>query len=97
MSGSIPFDAAGNHVGASSGVGAQAEQVCKNLTAVLEAGGSSLDKVVKVTVFLVDLKDFAEVNAVYERYFAHKPARSCVAVAGLPKGVPVEMECVALA
>lgn len=68
-----------------------------NMRAILEAAGSSLDKVVKVTVFLVDMGDFEEVNGAYERAFGGwRPARSCVAVRELPRRVRVEMECVAV-
>ena len=75
----------------------QTEQVLKNLTAVVEAAGSSLKNVVKVTVFLQDMGDFAEMNEVYARYFPkNPPARSAVEVAALPLGVRVEMEAVAL-
>lgn len=75
---------------------AQTELVLKNLNAILEAGGSSKDKVVKTTVFLKDMNDFAEVNRVYERFFApHKPARSCVEVACLPKNCAIEIEAIA--
>jgi 2-iminobutanoate/2-iminopropanoate deaminase len=72
------------------------ELCIQNLSAVLSAAGSSLDKVVKVNVFLTTMDNFAEMNAAYEKLFVHKPARSCVAVYQLPKGVPVEIECVAL-
>ncbi len=75
----------------------QTEQVLKNLTAVVEAAGSNLKNVVKVTVFLQDMGDFAEMNEVYARYFPkNPPARSAVEVAALPLGVRVEMEAVAL-
>jgi 2-iminobutanoate/2-iminopropanoate deaminase len=68
-----------------------------NLKAVLEAAGSSFTQVIKTTVFLVDMADFAEMNAVYSKAFGdHKPARSTVAVSGLPRGVRVEIEVVAL-
>ncbi len=73
----------------------QTEQVCKNLTAVLEAAGSSLAKVVKTTCFLSDMADFAAFNEVYGRYFTSKPARSCVAAKQLPKGVLCEVEVIA--
>jgi 2-iminobutanoate/2-iminopropanoate deaminase len=73
------------------------EQCIKNLSAVLEAAGSSISKVVKVNVFLTSMDNFVEMNGVYEKFFTHKPARSCVAVYQLPKGVPVEIECIALA
>ncbi|KFY23821.1 hypothetical protein V493_05610 [Pseudogymnoascus sp. VKM F-4281 (FW-2241)] len=72
------------------------EQCISNLSAVLEAAGSSLKKVVKVNVFITTMDNFAEMNGTYEKFFAHKPARSCVAVKELPKGVPVEIECIAL-
>jgi 2-iminobutanoate/2-iminopropanoate deaminase len=74
---------------------AQTEQVCKNLSAVLEAAGSSLDMVVKTVCFLADMNDFAAFNAVYATYFTGKPARSCVAVKTLPKNVLVEIDTIA--
>ena len=73
----------------------QTEQVCMNLKAVLEASGSSLEKVVKTVCFLKDMGDFAAFNEVYAKYFTGKPARSCVAVKELPKNVLVEIETVA--
>ena len=73
----------------------QTEQVCKNLAAVLEAAGTSFDKVLKTTCFLADMGDFAAFNEVYAKYFTSKPARSCVAVSALPKGVLVEVEVIA--
>jgi 2-iminobutanoate/2-iminopropanoate deaminase len=73
----------------------QTEQICKNLSAVLEAAGSSLEKVVKTTCFLADMGDFAAFNAVSARYFVTKPARSCVAVKQLPKNVLAEVEVIA--
>jgi 2-iminobutanoate/2-iminopropanoate deaminase len=73
----------------------QTEQVIKNLSAVLEAGGSSLSRVVKTTCFLADMNDFAAFNEVYAKYFSGKPARSTVAVRQLPKNVLVEIEAVA--
>lgn len=66
------------------------------LSAVLEEAGSSLDKVVKVQVFLTNMNHFPEMNKEYEKFIKHKPARSCVAVHQLPKGVDIEIECVAL-
>ena len=79
------------------GVSEQTEQVLKNLSAVLEASGSSLAKVVKTTVFLADMKDFAAMNQVYGRFFTNEPpARATVAAAGLPKDARVEIELVAL-
>ena len=75
----------------------QTEQVMKNLQAVLEVSGSSLQNVVKTTIFLADMDDFAIVNAIYEKWFdGHKPARSTVAVKTLPKNALVEIECIAL-
>lgn len=73
----------------------QTEQVCKNLCAVLEAAGTSIEKVVKTTCFLADMNDFATFNGVYGKYFTGKPARSCVAVKTLPKNVLVEVEVIA--
>ena len=77
------------------GIAAQAEQSCKNVGAILEAAGSGFDKVVKTTCFLADMGDFAAFNEVYARYFTTKPARSCVAVKDLPKGVLCEIEAIA--
>jgi 2-iminobutanoate/2-iminopropanoate deaminase len=74
----------------------QAEQSCKNVGAVLEAGGSSFAQVVKTTCFLADMGDFPTFNGIYEKYFVSKPARSCVAVRSLPKGVLCEIEAVAV-
>lgn len=73
----------------------QTHQVCKNLKAVLEAAGSSLDKAVKTVCFLKNMSDFAAFNGIYGEYFTSKPARSCVAAAALPKDVLVEVEVVA--
>lgn len=78
-----------------AGIKAQTEQVCKNLSAVLEAAGTSLDKAIKTTCFLAEMADFTEFNEVYGRYFTSKPARSCVAAKQLPKGVLVEVEVIA--
>lgn len=78
-------------------VGEQTEQVLKNLTAVLTASGSSLGQVVKTTVFLADMADFAAMNEVYARHFGgHRPARSTVQAAGLPKGARVEIDAIAI-
>ena len=80
------------------GVGEQARQVLDNVTAVLEAAGTSWDRAVKTTIYLNDMADFAAVNAIYESYLGSgKPARTTVAVAGLPKGALVEVDVVALA
>ena len=73
----------------------QTEQVCKNLCAVLEAAGTSIEKVVKTTCFLADIADFAAFNEVYGRYFTSKPARSCVAAKQLPRNVLCEVEAIA--
>ena len=94
-SGQIPINPATGEVEA-VGITAQAEQVMKNLGAVLLAGGSSFEKAVKTTCFLADMADFAEFNKVYAAYFTTCPARSCVAVKTLPKNVLVEVEVVAL-
>ena len=95
-SGQIPLDpATGTVVG--DNIRDQAEQVMKNLGAVLNAGGSSFENAIKTTCFLADMADFAVFNEVYATYFTTNPARSCVAVKTLPKGVLVEVEVVALA
>ena len=74
---------------------AQTEQVCKNLGEVLKEAGTSFDNVLKTTCFLADMSDFAAFNEVYGKYFTSKPARSCVAVKTLPKGVLCEVELIA--
>ena len=73
----------------------QTTQVMKNLTAVLEAAGSSVDKAIKTVCFLADMNDFASFNEIYGEYFTSKPARSCVAVKQLPKNALVEVEVIA--
>ena len=93
-SGQIPINPKSGAIEA-EGITTQTEQVCKNLTAVLEAAGSAADKVVKTTCFLSDMADFAAFNEVYARYFPSCPARSCVAVKALPKGSLVEVEAIA--
>ena len=93
-SGQIPINPASGAVEATT-IEEQSEQVCKNLQAVLEAAGSSLEKAVKTTCFLRHMDDFAAFNAVYAKYFTGKPARSCVAVKQLPKDVLVEVEVIA--
>ena len=77
-------------------IAVQAEQSCKNVQAIIESAGGKMDAVVKTTCFLADMNDFAAFNAVYEKYFISKPARSCVAVKTLPKGVLCEVEAIAL-
>jgi 2-iminobutanoate/2-iminopropanoate deaminase len=96
-SGQIPIDpATGKFV--AGGIAEQTEQVLKNLSAVLEAAGSSLERVVKTTVFLADMAEFADMNEVYGRFFTGQtPARATVAAAGLPRDARVEIEAVALA
>lgn len=92
-SGQIPIDpATGNLV--AGDINAQAEQACKNVGEILKAAGLSFDKVVKTTCFLADIKDFAAFNAIYEKYFVSKPARSCVQ-ASLPKAALCEIEVIA--
>lgn len=92
-SGQIPVDPATGKV--ADGITAQAERSCKNVGAILEAAGTGLENVVKTTCFLADMDDFAAFNEVYARYFVSKPARSCVAVRTLPKGVLCEIEAIA--
>ena len=93
-SGQIPINPASGNVEATT-IEEQAEQVMKNLGAVLQAAGSSFEKAVKTTCFLADMGDFAAFNGVYAKYFTTNPARSCVAVKTLPKNVLVEVEVVA--
>ena len=93
-SGQIPINPATGNVEAVT-IEEQTKQVCENLKAVLEAAGSSLEKAVKTTCFLADMGDFAAFNGVYGEYFTGKPARSCVAVKDLPKGVKCEVEVIA--
>ena len=92
-SGQIPVNPATGEI--PEGIEAQAHQSCKNVGAVLAAGGSGFEKVLKTTCFIADMNDFAVFNGVYEQYFVSKPARSCCAVKTLPKGVLCEIECVA--
>lgn len=93
-SGQIPVAPDGN---VSNDVAEQARQCLENLKAVLEAAGSSLDRVVKTTVFITDMEQFGVINEVYAGFFAQPyPARSCVQVAKLPKGVAIEVEAIAL-
>lgn len=95
-SGQIPIDP-GTGEFVSGGVAEQTEQVFKNLIAVLEAGGSSLENVVKTTVFLADMGEFAVMNEVYGRYFdSNKPARATVQAARLPRDAKIEIDCIAL-
>ncbi|MBD5470704.1 MAG: RidA family protein [Lachnospiraceae bacterium] len=93
-SGQIPINPATGNVEA-EGIAAQAEQSMKNVGAVLEAAGVTYDDVVKTTCFLAEIADFAAFNEVYAKYFTKNPARSCVAVKDLPKGVLCEVEVIA--
>ena len=93
-SGQIPVDPATGDI--PTGIAAQAEQSCKNVGAILEAAGVGYDQVVKTTCFLAGMGEFAAFNEVYARYFVSKPARSCVAVKDLPKGVLCEVEAIAV-
>ena len=77
------------------GIAAQADRACRNVGAVLESAGCGFQQVMKTTCFLADMADFAAFNAVYEQYFVSRPARSCVAVKELPKGVLCEIEAIA--
>lgn len=93
-SGQIAINPATGNVEADT-IEGQTEQVMKNLKAVLEEAGSSLDKAVKTVCFLADMNDFAAFNGIYGQYFTSKPARSCVAVKTLPKNVLCEVEVIA--
>lgn len=93
-SGQIPVNPENGEV--PEGIAAQAEQSCKNVGAILEAAGISFEKVFKTTCFLADMADFGAFNEVYAKYFVSKPARSCVAVKTLPKGVLCEIEAIAV-
>ena len=95
-SGQIPIAPATGQITA-GGVAEQTDTVCRNLKAVLEAAGLTFDNVVKTTCFLAEPDDFAEFNKVYSGYFVSCPARSCVFVKALPKGVLVEVELIAAA
>lgn len=93
-SGQIPVNPATGEIEGTT-IEMQAEQVMKNLGAVLEAAGSSFEQAVKTTCFLADMADFAAFNEIYAKYFVNKPARSCVAVKTLPKNVLCEVEVIA--
>ena len=98
VAGQIPLDPSSGEIVGGTDVAQQTQQVIANIKAVLEASGSKLQDVVKTTVFLVDLNDFAAMNAVYAQYFeeAIAPARACVQVSRLPKDVLVEIDCIAV-
>ena len=93
-SGQIPVNPATGEI--PEGIAAQTEQSCKNVAAIMEAAGVTMDNVVKTTCFLADIADFVAFNEVYAKYFTSKPARSCVAVKDLPKGVLCEVEAIAV-
>jgi len=93
-SGQIPVDPVSG--GIPEGITAQAEQSCRNVGAVLETAGVGYEAVVKTTCFLADMADFSAFNAVYEKFFISKPARSCVAAKELPKGALCEIEAIAV-
>ncbi|CZS88616.1 related to BRT1 protein, down-regulated by mating factor B [Rhynchosporium agropyri] len=93
-SGQLPADSQGNAVEGT--MGDRTAACLKALSTVLIEAGSSIDRIVKVQIFLTDMKDFAEMNDEYEKWIKHKPARTCVAVKQLPKDVDIEIECVAL-
>lgn len=92
-SGQIPVDPKTGEI--PEGIAAQAERSCANVGAILEAAGTDFTKVFKTTCFLADMSDFAAFNEVYAKYFVSRPARSCVAVKTLPKGVLCEIEAIA--
>lgn len=93
-SGQIPIIPATGEI-AQGDITVQAKQSCENVGAILKEAGASFENVVKTTCFLADMADFAAFNGVYEQYFVSKPARSCVAVKALPKGVLCEIEVIA--
>lgn len=92
-SGQIPVNPENGEI--PEGIEAQANQSCKNVGAILEAAGIGYEQVIKTTCFLADMNEFAAFNQVYAQYFTSKPARSCVAVKELPKGVLCEIEAIA--
>ena len=93
-SGQIPVNPATGTI--PEGIAAQTEQACKNVAAIMEAAGVTMDNVVKTTCFLAEIADFTAFNEVYAQFFTSKPARSCVAVKDLPKGVLCEIEAIAI-
>ena len=95
-SGQIPINPSTGNIDADT-ISGQTEQVCKNVSAILEANGMTFDNVIKTTCFLAEISDFAAFNDVYAKYFSSKPARSCVAVKDIPKGALCEIEIIAVA
>ncbi len=94
FSGQIPINPANGEIEAET-IEDQTDRVCKNIAALLEEAGTSYENVIKTTCFLDEIADFSAFNGVYEKYFVSKPARSCVAVKDLPKGVLCEIEVIA--
>lgn len=94
ISGQLPASPEGDLV--TESMQAKTAACIKAMAAILKASGSSLDGIVKVQIFLTDMRDFGAMNEVYSKMITHKPARSCVQVAALPKGVSIEMECIAI-
>jgi 2-iminobutanoate/2-iminopropanoate deaminase len=92
-SGQIPLNANGEIVGTT--IEEQATQILENIKNLLSDIGSDVNKIVKTTIFLTDVNDFPKVNEIYGKYITHKPARSTIVVASLPKGVKLEIECIA--
>lgn len=95
LSGQIGIDPTAGKIVVSD-ISGQAEQICKNIKAILKKEETSMDNVVKTTCFLADMKDFADFNEIYAKYFPNKPARSCVAVKDLPAGALCEIEVIAV-
>ncbi|ACA45864.1 RidA family protein [Clostridium botulinum] len=93
-SGQIPVNPENGEI--AEKIAEQAKQSCENVSAILKAAGTGLEKVFKTTCFLADMGDFADFNEVYAKYFVSKPARSCIAVKTLPKGVLCEIEAIAV-
>ncbi len=98
VAGQIPLDPVTNDMVAPDDIAAQTDRVLKNIEAILTAAGATFQDIVKTTVFLTDLGDFAAMNQVYSQYFdsENAPARACVEVSKLPKGARVEIECIAV-
>ncbi|HOL22234.1 MAG TPA: RidA family protein [bacterium] len=95
LSGQIPVDPSTNQV-VKGDITAQTQQVIQNIIVILKEAGCSIENVVKTTVYLKDIKDFDNMNLVYASFFKHKPARATVEVSNLPKGVLIEIDCIAV-